>query len=157
MKLNMKEMNEDAAIEMLEWKYEKPYDFYNNEINEDTINELLDGSYKVLFDEREEVFGFMCTGEAARIPIGHQYGIYPDNFIDMGLGMNPKYTGKGYGYDFCSFIIQYINENNIGIPIRLSVATFNERAIHLYERLGFKKRDRFSTESREFITMIREG
>lgn len=156
MELNIKEMNENIAKQILGWKYDKPYDFYNNEINVEEINELLNGSYKVLFNESEEVFGFMCTGEAARVPIGHQYGVYNDNLVDMGLGMNPKYVGKGYGYDFCSFIIKYINENNMGVPIRLSVAIFNERAIHLYEKLGFKRKDMFSTASRAFITMIRE-
>ncbi|MBH0229093.1 GNAT family N-acetyltransferase [Halobacillus sp. KCTC 3957] len=71
--------------------------------------------------------------------------------------MHPDYTGKGYGYDFCTLIINHIQENNAGIPIRLSVATFNKRAIHLYEKLRFKKRDKFTAAHAEFITMVKDN
>lgn len=156
MNLNVRNMNGNLAKQILGWKYERPYDFYNNEINEEEIKERLDGSYQALFDEKGEVLGFLCMGETARIPVGNQYGVYNENFIDIGLGMSPDYVGKGYGYDFCSFIINYIRENNKGIPIRLSVATFNKRAIHLYAKLGFVKKGKFTTDSADFITMVKE-
>lgn len=152
--MNMKitNMTESLAKETIGWTY----DFYNNEITEEGIKERLDGGHWIVLDEKGKVFGFFCTGEAARIPIGKQYGVYDENCIDMGIGMNPTYTGKGYGYEFCSFIINDIKQNHAGIPIRLSVATFNKRAIHLYEKLGFVIRDSFATESAHFITMIKE-
>ncbi len=70
--------------------------------------------------------------------------------------MHPDYVGKGYGYEFCTFIVNYIKEKYGETPIRLSVATFNKRAIHLYEKLGFVEKDVFSTDAAEFITMIKE-
>ncbi|GAA0596608.1 GNAT family protein [Virgibacillus siamensis] len=155
MNLTIRSMNEDLAKQILSWKYESPYDFYNNEVNNEGIKERLDGSYQVLLDEKGKVFGFLCTGETARIPIGNKYGVYNENFVDIGLGMNPNYAGNGYGYDFCSFIINYIRENNKGIPMRLSVATFNKRAIRLYEKLGFEEGDKFAAGSVDFITMIK--
>lgn len=73
----------------------------------------------------------------------------------MGLGMNPRFVGKGNGLEFCSFIINVIQKKNGKIPIRLTVANFNQRAIHVYEKLGFKKEKEFRTELAEFMTMIR--
>ncbi len=73
----------------------------------------------------------------------------------MGLGMNPKLVGKGSGLNFCSFILFYIEQNYKDIPIRLTVATFNHRAIHLYEKLGFVKKDAFSSDFAEFMTMVK--
>lgn len=156
MNLKIKKIDEGLAKQILGWRYQKPYDFYNNEINEDGIKEMLDGSTQVLFDKKGEVFGFFCTGEAARIPIGHQYGVYQENCVDIGLGMHPDYVGEGLGYDFCAFIIKYIEEHNKEIPIRLSVASFNRRAIHLYEKIGFVRKANFTTDSADFITMIKE-
>lgn len=156
MNLHVKGMDESLAKDILRWQYEQPYDFYNNEVDEEGIKELLEGSYKVVTNEEGELFGFFCTGEVACVPIGNQFGVYNEKCTDMGLGMNPKYVGNGYGYDFCSFILAYIKELNHNGPIRLSVATFNKRAIQLYENLGFVKRDKFSTNSADFITMIQK-
>ncbi|WP_270179705.1 GNAT family N-acetyltransferase [Alkalihalobacillus sp. CinArs1] len=156
MNLTIKKMDIEGAKRTLSWVYEPPYDFYNNEVNEEEINERLDGSYRLLVDENNKVVGFLCSGETAQIPVGHTYGVYPDNFIDIGFGMDPNYTGQGNGYEFCTIIMNYIKEQYVRMPIRLSVATFNNRAIHLYEKLGFKKKDAFTTDYAEFITMIKE-
>ncbi len=156
MELRVGSMDERIAKEIVLWKYERPYDFYNHELNTEEIQEKLNGSYNVLFDEKGNLFGFFCTGEAARVPIGHQYGAYNGNDVDMGLGMNPRHVGKGFGYEFCSFIINYILKHHKGVPIRLTVATFNQRAIHLYEKLGFVKKDKFVSGLTTFITMTLE-
>ncbi|MEK3977460.1 GNAT family N-acetyltransferase [Psychrobacillus sp. FSL K6-2836] len=149
-------MNEEIAKDTLGWEYEKPYDFYNNEITDEEMKERLDGSYYVLVNDQKELFGFFCTGENAQVPFGKNIGVYSDESIDMGLGMNPKIVGKGNGFEFCSFILRYIEENYIDSPIRLTVAKFNQRAIHLYEKLGFIKKDEFSTDFAEFMTMIKK-
>ncbi|REB11031.1 GNAT family N-acetyltransferase [Sporosarcina sp. BI001-red] len=157
MNLNVKSMNENLAKQILSWQYEVPYDFYNNEVNEEGIKEMVDGSYQILLDQKGELFGFFCTGEAACVPMRHKYGAYNEKFVDFGLGMNPNYVGEGYGYGFCSFILNYIRECNKGIPIRLSVAIFNKRAIHLYENLGFLIKNKFATDSADFITMVKDN
>lgn len=153
----IKMMNVDLARKILSWQYEEPYNFYNNEVNEEGINEFLSGSYQAITDDKGKLFGFLCTGEAAQVPAGNKYGVYHNSFIDIGLGMHPDYTGKGYGYEFMLFIIKYVKGNYIGIPMRLTVATFNKRAIHLYEKMGFVKLEKFTTDYAEFITMIKRN
>ncbi|MEI5906266.1 GNAT family N-acetyltransferase [Bacillus spongiae] len=157
MNLTIKKMDINSAKTILSWRYEKPYDFYNNDITEEGINELLDGSYQAIIDKNNKIFGYLCIGESAQIPVGHKHGVYNDKYVDMGLGMDPYYVGKGYGYEFCTYIMNHIKENSPGIPIRLSVATFNDRAINLYEKLGFIKKDKFTTDFAEFITMIKDN
>ena len=60
MRLLIKNMNKKLAKDILEWKYDAPYDIYNNELTEDGMKELLSGSYFALFDEAGELFGFFA-------------------------------------------------------------------------------------------------
>ncbi|MGE7021427.1 GNAT family N-acetyltransferase [Solibacillus cecembensis] len=156
MKLLTEIMNEEIARDILSWEYEKPYDFYNNEQTDEAIKELLDGSYIALLNDHQQLIGFFCTGDNAQVPVGKKFGVYSERSIDMGLGMNPKYVGKGSGFEFSSFILRYIEKNYQGTPIRLTVAKFNQRAIHLYEKLGFEKKDEFSSDFAEFMTMVKK-
>ena len=155
MDLTVSSMNRDYAIQILNWKYDTPYDFYNIEPTQEALEELLNSSYYALLDSKNELFGFFCTGKSAQVPAGHVIGAYEENLIDMGLGMNPEKVGRGSGTDFCGFILSVIKERYGNGKIRLTVAEFNHRAIHLYEKLGFEKADEFKTERASFITMVK--
>ncbi|SDJ10136.1 GNAT family N-acetyltransferase [Salimicrobium halophilum] len=148
----IREMDERSARKTMEWRYEPPYDLYNDPFSEESLQEKLDGSYRAVLDENGELFGFYCTGESAVIPVGKKLGVYEDAAIDIGLGMCPDMTGKGYGRAFMAAIIEDINTEE---TLRLSVAVFNERAIKLYEAFGFERAHRFETEKNAFITMLR--
>jgi [ribosomal protein S18]-alanine N-acetyltransferase len=145
-------MTADFAREILSWKYEPPYDFYNNDPTEEALNELL--SYIVVVDEINQLVGFYCSGKSAQVPAGNKYGVYHDNMIDCGLGLKPELTGKGLGKSFFTWILHNI-ENSQKLPIRLTVATFNTRAIKLYESQGFMKEISFDVNGIEFQTMIK--
>lgn len=155
MYLHVEKMTENNALHILTWKYEKPYDFYNTEETDEALEEMLDGSYYALLNKQNDIIGFFCIGKNAQVPVGHQFGVYPVDFVDMGLGMNPNLTGKGNGTEFCTYIIEFIKEKHVGVPIRLTVAKFNKRAIHLYEKLGFVRVAEFTSNTTEFMTMIR--
>ncbi|MGM9950718.1 MAG: GNAT family N-acetyltransferase [Lysinibacillus sp.] len=153
--MKVKKMDEKQALDILGWRYEKPYDFYNQEDTAADRAELLNGTYSAVVDEEGQLAGFFCTGTSAQVPAGHRYGVYDETGIDMGLGLHPKRTGKGMGYAFCTFILAQIEARHPGKPVRLTVATFNRRAIRLYEKLGFVRRHAFSTDAADFITMTR--
>jgi ribosomal-protein-alanine N-acetyltransferase len=80
---------------------------------------------------------------------------YSEEFIDIGLGMKPELTGKGYGSSFFSFVLYYITHSFEGISLRLTVASFNQRAIHLYSKFGFTKEFEFIKGTNSFTTMIK--
>jgi [ribosomal protein S18]-alanine N-acetyltransferase len=152
--MRIQKMNESMAIEILGWKYEPPYDFYNNELSPESIIELMENNYSVIISDADELMGFFCTGTAAQVPSGSLLGAYEDRMLDIGLGMKPVLTGKGNGTQFFSFVIKTIEEMYGSVPLRLTVAKFNERAIHLYEKFGFVKKDEFLSGTSDFITMV---
>lgn len=150
------EMNEHFARQILNWEYEEPYDLYSNEFSMEALEELLDNPYFSIIDNRGELIGFFCIGKSAQVPIGTYFGAYEQTHIDIGIGLKPELTGKGLGSSFFSFILSYIEEMSGRISLRLTVAKFNSRAIHLYEKLGFTKKMEFNIEDFEFMTMVKE-
>ncbi|WP_311200308.1 GNAT family protein [Oceanobacillus sojae] len=58
--------------------------------------------------------------------------------FDIGFGMRPDLTGKGNGKKCLMEVINFIQSEFKPERITLSVATFNQRAIKLYRKIGFK-------------------
>lgn len=62
-----------------------------------------------------------------------------NNKGELGITITPKMQNKHYGYEAINRIIEYaFNELNLN-ELNLNVYNFNERAIHLYEKVGFAK------------------
>lgn len=55
-----------------------------------------------------------------------------------GLAIHPDYFGKGFGKKMMQEIIDFCKNNGVS-RIELSVAIHNEKAIQLYEDVGFTK------------------
>lgn len=55
-----------------------------------------------------------------------------------GVGILANEAGKGHGLNMLQEVKEYARNNGF-LRIELSVATINERAIHLYEKAGFVK------------------
>jgi [ribosomal protein S18]-alanine N-acetyltransferase len=156
MKLFMKEMTEEFAIEILQWKYKSPYDFYNNKLSQEGLEELLHYQYFAVTDQDNILVAFYCIGQAAQVPKGNDFGVYTEDLIDIGLGIRSDLTGLGKGNIFFKFIIESIKDLTKTSAFRLTVAKFNKRAIRLYEKFGFVKIDEFYTIRAEFITMVKK-
>mgnify|MGYP001230769220 CR=1 FL=1 len=157
MNLIVKEMNMDYANEILHWSYSPPYDFYNIEYNDEALQELLEGSYLAIVSKEGPLIGYFCTGKTAQVPIGSQFGAYPGGFLDIGIGMTPLMTGKGNGTMFFQFILDYLQSIDQTTPFRFTVAKFNQRAIRLYEKLGFERNCEFQRGTTSFATMIQKS
>jgi len=58
----------------------------------------------------------------------------------LALGLHPEVMGKGIGESFVSACIEYARNNHkmINDKLKLLVACFNQRAIRVYQRVGFK-------------------
>lgn len=56
---------------------------------------------------------------------------------EIGLHLDPEYQGKGYGKDAFKTLIRFCFQEMNLHRVFLQVLDFNERAYHLYERLGF--------------------
>ncbi|MFC4713628.1 GNAT family N-acetyltransferase [Planococcus dechangensis] len=147
-----REMGEADARAIMHWRYPPPYDLYNGEDSDDSLKEMVDGSYHVV-TLQGELFGFYCAGKSAQVPAGEKFGLYPAGPVDIGLGMKPDNTGTGRGAAFLSYILRDIACHHPGKPLRLTVATFNARAIALYTQAGFIANGEFATDSASFQVM----
>ncbi|RLQ96343.1 N-acetyltransferase [Falsibacillus albus] len=148
-------MNRLHAKQILNWKYEQPYDFYNNEENEENLAELLENHYFSAVDQHDVLIGYCCIGKAAQVPTGSQFGAYTEEMDDIGIGLRPDLTGQGFGKTFFKSVIEFVSVKKGNGPLRLTVADFNERAIHLYKQFGFKKVLEFNRGTSTFVTMIK--
>lgn len=144
-------MTKVVAQQIVGWRYEPPYDFYNLTQTTSVLSELLDGTYYMVGAD-DDLRGFFCTGLSARVPGGDYRS--PKTMVDIGLGLRPDLTGKGLGRDFVLDVIEQVSIPPIA-GVRLTVAAFNQRALHLYDALGFTRRSRFWLKSTEFHIMER--
>lgn len=55
-----------------------------------------------------------------------------------GVAVDPQYSGKGYGFKMMQHIIAFTKDKGF-LRVELSVAIQNEKAISLYEKVGFEK------------------
>jgi ribosomal-protein-alanine N-acetyltransferase len=57
--------------------------------------------------------------------------------VELGLAMRPDLTGQGLGLDFVVAGLDFARMQFAPATFQLDVATFNRRAIRVYERAGF--------------------
>ena len=80
-----------------------------------------------------EFIGFCSFGLDGQVPGGD----YALDALDIGLGMKPSLTGAGLGRHFFHAILDYAHGTFAPVRYRLTVATFNARALRLYLQFGF--------------------
>jgi RimJ/RimL family protein N-acetyltransferase len=137
----------DASFfrEYARWRYTPPYDFYDSD------------QEPVKNPERY----FASRGEDGAL-IGFYYFELKGGVLEYGLGLRPDLTGRGLGEEFMRAGLEFGRARFAPRKIILNVAAFNERAIRVYERLGFCEVGRhIRTFKRwgevEFVEMVERG
>jgi ribosomal-protein-alanine N-acetyltransferase len=135
------------------WRYPAPYDFYDWDPGDDPA-EMLDplSGCVVADDDAGKLAGFVCFGAAGQVPGGRRAGLYEEPLLDVGLGLRPDLTGRGFGRGFVRAALAVGAAHHRPPGFRLSVAAFNERAIRVYERVGFVRGERFASPVRDTET-----
>lgn len=142
------------------WRYPAPYSFYDWDPADDPA-ELLDPAVHCVVsdDNMGGLAGFICFGSGGQTPGGRQAGLYDEPLLDVGLGLRPDLTGRGLGLGFVNTALDIGQARFRPAGFRLSVASFNERAIRVYERAGFVRGERFLSPvhgvDAEFLLMRR--
>jgi [ribosomal protein S18]-alanine N-acetyltransferase len=144
------------------WRYDGPYAVYNG--NPASVASLLEPRYLYhsVHDDHAELVGYFCYGEDARVSAGKRLGLYErEDELDIGLGMRPDLTGQGFGEEFVHAGLQFAKATYDPRAFRLTVATFNRRAIRVYERAGFEPVETFGDTKRdgerEWLLMRRDA
>lgn len=136
--MRVEDWNETYADEVETWHYEPPWDFYDLASDPGDAAEMRDpaqsGKYRAVLDEKGLLEAFW-------------YFARHGDTVDVGIGLRPDLTGEGRGEGFLRAELDYASERWQPETFRLFVAAWNERAIRLYRRLGFREVDR---ETRRF-------
>ena len=123
-------MRQDSAEQIASWHYPAPYDFYDMEADEEDLAQLLSESTRenTYFEviRNGALFGFASFQSQNKV-------------LEIGLGMKPDQTGKGLGVNFYQAIEDFARKNFDCQVLQLSVASFNQRALALYQKVGYKK------------------
>lgn len=145
-KLITQEQAEEVAYN---WHYHGEFAFYDMEADEEDLAEFIDpkargeSTYAVM--ENNELIGFCNFAQN-------------NNTVEVGLGLRPDLTGKGKGLNFVANVINFTKALFSPNQIILSVATFNQRAIKVYEKSGFKAENTYMQDtngsSYEFLRMV---
>ena len=113
------------------WHYGGQYSFYDMENDLEDLEEIItpklrgDKYYQVV-DDQDELVGYFCLERLS------------EEKVEVGLGLRPDLTGHGLGLNFVKGIEEFIQNNFNYRIIVLSVASFNKRAIKVYQGAGFK-------------------
>lgn len=154
------ELSEDHAKKILGWKYEAPYDFYNPPLertsDEDYIKEFLNPElrFHAVLDEDQRFIGFCSFGLDGQVPGGD----YEVSALDIGVGMEPQFTGKGLGTVFFRSILEHARLSMNPPSVRVTVADFNKRALRLYRKFGFIEQSCFRDLARpvSYVILLKE-
>ncbi len=141
-------------LRLMNWTYPHPYSCYDISTDEREMLEFLNGDYYAVYRGRDNLIGFFCLRSSARLPEAESLGVYSGDALDFGLGMRPDLIGKGTGFEFVQAGIQFFKKTVRPRVLRLTVATFNIRAIKVYERCGFTVDRVFSVGDVSFLIMI---
>jgi [ribosomal protein S18]-alanine N-acetyltransferase len=119
----------DDATAVAHWRYPGQWSVYSSSDTRAASDEYR----AVVSTDDGELIGFYCVGREARVP-----GLAPDDtVVDIGVGMNPEWVGRGHGAEFMSAVLVGIRRDHPGTPLRAVVQSWNLRALGLARRLGF--------------------
>lgn len=106
------------------------YEIMSEEDFKIIFSDLLAGGILYVYEEEGALIG-MCK----LVPHSHR----ASHIISLGgVAIHPSMSGKGYGQRMLEQVILLGKESGF-LRMELGVSTINTKAIHLYEKSGFKK------------------
>jgi len=128
-KLTIRPASQETFAEMATWRYEPPYGVYDGDVD------------PVLNPERF----YEAVGEDGAL-VGNYYFEEKGGALEIGLGLRPDLTGRGLGLEFFRAGLEFGRRRFRPVRLILNVAAFNERAIKVYERAGFRETGRHTRQ-----------
>ena len=122
--------SEAHACEVDTWHYEPPYDFYDLASDPEDAAAMHDP----VRSERTRA----VLGDDGRLDAFWSFKVEGD-VVEVGIGLRPDLTGRGLGESYLRAQLEYAREHWQPKRFRLFVAAWNERAIRVYERFGFRE------------------
>lgn len=151
-----KKMDEISARAILGWRYDPPYDIYNlpSDEVESVVKYMMDpqNAYSSITDEQGELAAYCCFGREGQVPGGD----YSRDALDIGMGVRPELTGRGFGYEFVESVLDFAGATFAPSEYRVTVAEFNKRALRVWEKAEFQRAERFQRDrdKRPFVILV---
>jgi [ribosomal protein S18]-alanine N-acetyltransferase len=140
--LRFQRMTTGHAQAIAQWGYGEPYSRYgyDSRDSKEVVAELTDRSsdfFAVLAEG--ELVAFRSFGPDGQV-VG---GAYSEAYLDTGGGLRPDLTGRGWGGDVLLQGLRFGAVRFGTTRFRVTVATFNVRALKVCRAVGFQERQRF--------------
>ena len=152
-------LNLETARDILAWRYEPPYDFYNPDSDklESDLRTFLapENRYYAIWDEGGTLIGHCCFGDEAQV----QGGDYSQKALDIGMGLCPDRTSQGLGSCVIGEVIEFAQQNFQAKKLRATVAAFNQRALRAWKKVGFYAVSEFvrPSDNQQFAILMWNG
>ena len=156
MSYSFNNMDEISARAILGWRYDAPYDIYNlpSDEVESVVQHMMDpqNAYSSITDEQGELTAYCCFGREGQVPGGD----YSRDALDIGMGVRPELTGRGFGHEFVDIVLDFAGTTFSPCAYRVTVAEFNKRALRVWEQAEFQLVDRFQRDhdKRPFVILV---
>ena len=149
---SFQQMKQEEAKEIADnWKYSGQYSFYDTTADEE--------DYREFTDPVKRGNGYFSCYVDNKLAAYYSVNIVEESKAEVGLGLKPGLTGKGYGLNFVNNVMAHISSRHSVTVFMLSVASFNQRAIKVYKKAGFKEAEIFTQNtnggSYEFLRMVK--
>ncbi len=151
-------MSEEFARQLMTWQYDESYAMYNidSESLEEAVSFFVDPSnhYFSVTDDQGDLIAFRCFGDDAQVPGGD----YSEEALDTGGGLRPDLTGRGLGLSILQAGLAFGERMFRPNAFRVTVATFNTRALKVCKRAAFEETQRFrrASDGLEFSVLVHQ-
>jgi|SRR5215469_2257475 len=139
------------AADIVTWRYPAPYDCYDmTSANPAFIASAASGFFALV--ELDDLIGFRSFGLDGQVPGGD----YDDSALDTGGGLRPDLTGRGLGRQAMATGLEFGRLEFAPPAFRVTVASFNQRALRVVRSLGFVDVSSFRalTDGRSFEILV---
>ncbi len=150
--LRIAPLTREQATDICTWRYPAPYDCYDmTDVDPDELLLPEVGFHALLAGDR--LVGFRSFGPDGQVP-GWEYD---DEALDTGGALRPQLVGRGHGRDAIAAGLAFGRARFSPPAFRVTVASFNVRALRTVEALGFERVGRFhaSRDGRSFEVLLR--
>jgi ribosomal-protein-alanine N-acetyltransferase len=151
-RLRLEPLTHDQAEDLTSWRYPAPYGCYDlTGADPDQMAAHGGGFYAVL--DGRELIAFRSFGRDGRVS-GWDYD---DAALDTGGGLRPDLVGQGLGRTVITAGLDFGRAEFAPPAFRVTVASFNTRALRTVESLGFVPLGRFDAtrDGRSFDVLLR--
>ena len=154
MNVSFEPITPETAHALATWRYPAPYATYNIGDEPAAFTEMLDarspwfvahdrdaGDTGDTTNTNDPPMGYCCFGTAAEVGWEGEPRLWTteDRTLSVGLGLRPDLTGQGLGLPFFETVLDFAIQRFAPEAFRLFVLPFNQRAIRVYERAGFRQ------------------